>query len=72
MTSFALIKKLMNLKGYTYPNVLSSIVDNCNDMEATKCTSTDEWLKNKHVNIYTVKYDAAVKKKNKILQFATT
>lgn len=32
-------------------------------MEATKCTSTDEWLRNKDVNIYTVKYDSAVKKK---------
>ena len=65
MTSFALREKPTNLKRYMYPNVLSSIVYNCKDMEVTKCTSTDEWLK-KSMNVYTVKYNSSVKEKNKI------
>ena len=65
MTSFALRKKPTNLKRYMYPNVLSSIVYNCKDMEATKCTSTDEFFfkKKRCEYIYTVKYDSAGKNK---------
>ena len=54
--------KLKNLlKRHVYPNVYRSTVYNSQDMEATKCPSTDEWIR-KLWYIYTMEYYSAIKK----------
>ena len=44
-----------NLKRYMHPNVHSSTIYNSQDMEATKCPSTDKWIK-KMLFIYIMEY----------------
>ena len=39
------IKKNANLKRYTHPSVHSSTVHNSQDVEATKMSTEDEWIK---------------------------
>ena len=56
-------------KGYTHPNVHCSTVYNSQDLEATKCPSTKEWLK--LLYIYTMGYYLAIKKSG-IMLFAAT
>ena len=46
---------------HTYPNVHHSIVYNSQDMEATRCPSADEWIRNLWY-IYTMEYYSAIKK----------
>ena len=58
--------KKTNLKRHTPPYVHSSAIYNSQDMEATQCSSTDEWIKKTHCIYY------SEIKKNKRLQFATT
>ena len=43
-----------------YQNVLCSTIYNSQDMEATKCPLTDEWIK-KMWHIYTMEYYSAIK-----------
>ena len=43
-----------------HPNVHCSTIYNCQVMEATKCPSTDEWIK-KMWYIYTMEYYSAIK-----------
>ena len=38
-------KRNINLKRCMQPNVHSSIICNCQDMKAKKCTSKNEWIK---------------------------
>ena len=47
-------KKIKTLvkKKYTYSNVQSSTIYNCQDIETTKCPPTDEWIKKMCVYIY--------------------
>ena len=49
-----------------HPRVYDSAIYNSQDMEATQCSSTDEWIKKTHCIYY------SEIKKNKRLQFATT
>ena len=44
-----------------YPNVHRSTVYNSQDMEATRCPSADEWIRNLWY-IYTMEYYSAIKK----------
>ena len=39
------LEKTLNSKRYMHPYVHSSIIYSCQDMEASKCPSTDEWIK---------------------------
>ena len=50
-----------------HPNVHCSTIYNSQAMEATKCTSTDEWIK-KVWYIYTMEYYSAIKR-NEIESF---
>ena len=45
-----------------YHNVHCSSIYNSQDMEAPKCPSTDEWIKNMW-HIYTMEYYSAIKRK---------
>ena len=58
-----------NLKELKHPYVHCSIIYNCQDTEAAKCPSIDEWIKQLW-DIYTMEFYSAMKKK-KILPFAT-
>ena len=50
--------KSTTLKRYMQNNVHSSIIYNCQDMEATKCPSTDKWIKKMgYIYIYTTKLE---------------
>ena len=44
-----------------YHNVQCSAIYNSQDMEATKCPSTDEWVK-KMWHVYTMEYYSAIKR----------
>ena len=44
-----------------YSNVHSGTIYNSQDMEATKCPSTDEWVK-KMWHVYTMEYYSAIKR----------
>ena len=44
-----------------YPNVHRSTVYNSQDMEATRCPSADEWIREQWY-IYTMEYYSAIKK----------
>ena len=44
-----------------HPNVHSSTIYNSQDVEASKCPSTDEWIK-KMWYIYTMEYYSAIEK----------
>ena len=44
-----------------HPNVHCSTIYNSQDMEATKCPSTDEWIK-KMWYTYTMEYYSAIKR----------
>ena len=44
-----------------HPSVHSSALYNSRDMEATKCPSTDEWIKNIWY-IYTMEYYSTIKR----------
>ena len=61
------------LRRHTNPDVPSSIIYNYQDMEATKCPSTDEWRKRWYVYVcvcvYKIEYYSAIKK-NEILPFS--
>ena len=57
-------------KEHKHPYVHRSIIYNNQDMEATKCPSVDEWIKQLR-DIYTMEYYLDIKKK-KILPFVTT
>lgn len=37
--------KTLNLTRYTHPSVHSSNIYNCQNIEASKCASADEWIK---------------------------
>ena len=58
-----------DLKGYMHPRVHCSAVYNGHNMEATKCPSTEEWIK--MWVIYTVECYSVIKK-NEIMAFAAT
>ena len=69
----------MNSKIHTQPNIHSNTIYNSQDIEATKCSSTYDWIKKKwyillytHTHIHTlcvtVDYYSALKK-NEILSF---
>ena len=44
-----------------HPNVHSNITYNSQDMEATQCPPTDEWIK-KMCYLYAMEYYSAIKK----------
>ena len=54
--------KTLIQKNISTPNVHFSIIYNCQDMEAVRCLSINEWIK--HLwDIYTMEYYLAIKKK---------
>ena len=59
--SWAFFRENYNSKRYMHPNVHNSTIYNSQDLEATKCPSTDEWIK-KMWYIYTMEYYSARKK----------
>ena len=50
-----------NLKRHMHPNIQSGTIYNTQDMEATKCPSTEEWIK-KMWYLYAMDYYSAIKK----------
>ena len=52
-----------NSKRHMHPNVLCCAIYNSQDMDATKCPSTEEWIK-KMWYIYTMEYYSAIKGEN--------
>ena len=70
-TSGNLSKEIQNtnLKKYMYSYVHCSVIYNSQDLEAAKCPSVDEWIKQLWY-IYTVEYYPTMNRKN-ILPFVT-
>ena len=59
--SWAYILRKHNLKRYMHLHAHRSTFYNSQDMEASKCPSTDEWIK-KMWYIYTMEYYSAIEK----------
>ena len=53
-------EKNTNLKRCMHPNVHHGIIYSCQDTEAPKCPSTDEWI-NKMGYMYTMEYYSVIK-----------
>ena len=68
--SWHLLTENHSSKRYMYPNVHCCTIYNSQDMEATKCPSTEGWIR-KMWYIYKLEYYSAIKR-NKIGSFVET